>query len=102
MRLPKALVRAIDRAARRDNLDRSAILRRIVAAGLDRYVAELYAAGRISLREAADWLGVPVRVAMDRLADAGALGNVTWEDARAALEALELPPRTPRAAKPRV
>lgn len=93
VRLPEALVKAIDRAAQREGLDRSAVLRRIVAAGLDRYVAELYAAGKVSLREAADWLGVPVRVAMERLADAGAPGNVTWEDARAALEALDRPPR---------
>lgn len=93
LRLPKSLVKAIDRAAQREGLDRSAVLRRIVAAGLDRYVAGLYAAGRISLREAADWLGVPVRVAMERLADAGAAGNVAWEDVRAALDALgPLPP----------
>lgn len=92
LRLPESLVKAIDRAAQREGLDRSAVLRRIVAAGLDRYVAELYAAGRISLREAADWLGVPVRVAMERLADAGAAGNVSWEDVRAALDALEQPP----------
>ncbi|HEY8552021.1 MAG TPA: ribbon-helix-helix protein, CopG family [Thermaerobacter sp.] len=93
VRLPEDLLKAIDRAAQREGLDRSAVLRRIVAAGLDRYVAELYAVGKISLREAADWLGVPVRVAMERLADAGAPGNVTWEDARAALEALDRPPR---------
>nr|PZN58909.1 MAG: hypothetical protein DIU58_18460 [Sphaerobacter thermophilus] len=93
VRLPETLVKAIDRAAQREGVDRSAVLRRIVAAGLDRYVAELYAAGKVSLREAADWLGVPVRVAMERLADAGVPGNVTWEDARAALEALDQSPR---------
>lgn len=93
VRLPDSLLKAIDRAAQREGLDRSTVLRRIVAAGLDRYVAERYAAGQISLREAAEWLGVPVRVAIERLADAGAPGSITWEGARAALEALDLPPQ---------
>lgn len=94
VRLPDPLLKAIERVAEREGLDRSTVLRRIVTSGLDRYVAELYANGKISLREAAGWLGVPVRVAMERLADAGARGNITWEDARAALEALDPPLRT--------
>jgi len=86
VRLPESIAAAVKRVAEREGLDRSTALRRIVSVGLDRYVAQLFAVGQISLREAAEWLDVPVRVAMDRLADAGAGGNVTWEDARAALD----------------
>ena len=87
--LPESLVRAIDRLAEREGIERAALLQRIVASGLDRYVAELYSAGKVSLREAAGWLGVPVRVALERLADAGIAGNIAWEDAEAALETLD-------------
>lgn len=94
VRLPDPLLKAIERVAEREGLDRSTVLRRIVTSGLDRYVADLYTDGKISLREAVDWLGVPVRVAMERLAEAGVRGKITSDDARAALEAVDQPSRT--------
>lgn len=91
LQLPESLIKAIDRATDR-GLDRAVVFRRMLVAGLDRYMAEIYVARRISLREAAEWLGVPVRVAMERLADADAPGNIAGDDARAALDALEQGP----------
>lgn len=88
IRLHEPTMQAIDRVARLEGMDRSAVLRRIVTAGLDRYVGELYVRGRISLREAAELLGVPVRVALERLIEAGLPGNLQREDVVASLEAL--------------
>jgi hypothetical protein len=66
LHLPESLIKAIDRATDR-GLDRAVVFRRMLVAGLDRYMAEIYVARRISLREAAEWLGVPVRVAWSGL-----------------------------------
>ncbi len=88
VRLPTSLATAIKQISEREGFDRSTTLRRLVAAGLERYVAELYRRGEISLREAAQWLDVPVRVALDRLAEAGAAGNLTMGDVRASLDLL--------------
>ncbi len=88
VRLPEALERAVDRVAAQDGLDRSTALRRLLNIGLDHYVAQRYAAGEISLREAADWLGVTLRETMDRLEAAGVTGNLTVGEVRAALSDL--------------
>ncbi len=85
VRLPPETVERIERVARAEHIDRSAALRKIVAHGLEKYVAERYGRGELTLREAADWLCVPLREALERLARAGAGGNVTWEQARQAL-----------------
>ena len=91
VRVPEALERAVRRVAEREGVDRSAAVRRLVASGLDRYVSTLFRQGDVSLREAAEWLGVPLREAMDRLERTDAAGNLTREDVRAALDSLAHP-----------
>ncbi len=92
VRLPEALERAVDRVAAQDGLDRSTALRRLLSLGLDHYVAQRYAVGEVSLREAAEWLGVTLREAMDRLEAAGAAGNLTLDEVKAALTDLRSQP----------
>ncbi len=87
VRLPEDMAAALAWVAEREAVDRSTALRKLLAKGLDRYVAEAYAHGEISLREAATCLGLSVRQAMDRLADLGVVSNVTAEDVVAALDA---------------
>lgn len=89
VRLPDSMAEALERVAQREGLDRSTTLRRLLNEGLDRYVAGLYQKGDVTLRETAGWLGVGLREAMDRLADAGAPGNITIEDMRQELEAID-------------
>lgn len=86
LRLPKPILKRIEMIARRENLDRSGALRKIVYQGLERYVAECYQKGEISLREAAEWMDLPLRETLERLTGLGAAGNVTWEQARKALD----------------
>jgi hypothetical protein len=88
VRLPESLAEAVAWVARRESVDRSTALRKLLASGLDRYVADAYARGEISLREAAGWLGLSVREALDRLADLGVPSNASAESVRAALDAL--------------
>ncbi len=92
VRLPEALERAVDRVAAQDGLDRSTALRRLLSLGLDHYVAQRYAVGEVSLREAAEWLGVTLREAMDRLEATGAAGNLTLDEVKAALTDLRSQP----------
>jgi hypothetical protein len=86
LRVPEPMERAVARVAQREGLDRSAALRRLLASGLERYVGTLYRNGDISLREAADWLALPLREAMDRLEKVGAAGNLALEEVRATLD----------------
>jgi len=83
LRMSGALEEAVGRVAAREGLDRSTTLRRLIAAGLTRYVADLFREGELTLREAADWLAVPLREAMDRLEQAEVRAAVadlgTWE-----------------------
>lgn len=85
VRLPEDLLSQVERVAKWEHVERSVALRKLLAEGIDRYVAGQYRLGRLSLREAAEWLGVPLRVALERLVDAGAAGNVAWDQARSAL-----------------
>ena len=56
-----------------------------------RYVAVQYRAGEVSLRQAADLLGVTLWDALDRLAALGATGNASAESVLVGLDILEAP-----------
>ena len=84
--LPETMVEDLDRVAKRGGLDRSTPVRRLPRAGLERHVDEPCGRGELSRREAAAWMGVDVREAMGRLADLGVTGNITLEEAQAALD----------------
>ncbi|HVB11014.1 MAG TPA: UPF0175 family protein [Bacillota bacterium] len=85
LRVPESREKAVGRVAGREGFDRSTAFRRLILVGLERYVADLFRDGEISLRQAAEWLDVPLREAMDRLERAGVAGNVGVDEVRAAL-----------------
>jgi predicted HTH domain antitoxin len=87
LRLPDNLLDAVKFAGKKEKLDEPTTIRKLLKMGSERYVADQYAEGKISLREAAAVLDVPVREALELFWDMGISGNV---DARQALKALSL------------
>lgn len=66
--------------------DASDAIRRLVRKGLEREIADLYVQGRVSLREFADILSIPVRESLDLLWRMGISGNVTMTQALEAMD----------------
>lgn len=87
VRLPDPLVQGVEMMQRREGLDASTATRKLLKMGLERYAAQLYREGELTLREAAALMDLPLREAMDRLSQLGAPGNITTNQS---LEALEL------------
>ncbi|MBI2303511.1 MAG: hypothetical protein HYU86_02020 [Chloroflexi bacterium] len=89
VRLSDPLLRGVELLQRREALDASAATRKLLHMGLERYVAQLYREGELTLREVAALLELPLREAMNRLERLGASGNVTSAQS---LRALALDP----------
>ncbi len=65
------------RPAEREGLDASSATRKLLRMGLERYIAQLYAGGDLTLREASAILQLPLREAVEELGRLGVPGNVT-------------------------
>jgi len=76
IRLPDDLLDAVKFAEKRERLDEPTTLQKFLRLGAEKYIAGLYARGEVSLREAADVLGLPVREALDLFWEMGISGNV--------------------------
>ena len=85
IRLPDNLLDAVKFAEKREKLDEPTTLRKFLRLGAEKYVADSYARGGISLREAAKVLDLTTREALELLMDMGITGNV---DADKALKAI--------------
>lgn len=86
VRKSEPLLKGVDLVRRREALDASAATRKLLSLGLERYVAQLYREGEVTLREAAGLLELPTREAMERLWSLGAAGNVTASQNLQAME----------------
>ena len=87
LRLPDNLLHAVKFAEKKEKLDEPTALRKFLRIGAEKYVADSYGRGDISLREAADALDLTTREALELLWDMGIPGNV---DADKSLKALKL------------
>lgn len=87
VRLPDRLLDAVKFAEKREKLDEPTTIRKFLKLGSERYIGGQYAEGKISLREAAEVLDLPVRETLELLWDMGITGNV---GARETLKALSL------------
>lgn len=76
LRLPDDLMVAVKYAEKKEKLDEPTLLRKFLRMGTERYVAECYSRGEVSLREAAAVLDRSPRETMDLLWDMGVSGNV--------------------------
>jgi len=86
LRLPEDLLAAITVVEKREHLDEAPAIRKLLRMGLEAYVADLYRDGRLTLREAAGYLGQSLSETLDTLASHGVTGNVTASDTVAAMD----------------
>ena len=89
IRITEDIEAAVRYVAKREHAEQAQSLRKLARPGFEAYVAGQYRAGEVSLREAADLLGVTLWDALDRLAALGAAGNATAEAVLAGLDTLE-------------
>lgn len=87
LRLPDNLLDAVKFAERKEKLDEPTTIRKFLRLGAEKYVADSYSRGEISLREAAKVLDVPTREALELFWDMGITGNL---DAGDTLKAISL------------
>lgn len=91
IRISEDIEAAIRYVAERDHAEQAQSLRKLARMGFEAYVAREYRAGEVSLRQAADLLGVTLWDALDRLAALGATGNASAESVLVGLDILEAP-----------
>ena len=80
LRLPDNLLDAIKFAERKEKLDEPTTIRKFLRLGAEKYVADSYSRGEISLREAAKVLDIPTREALELFWDMGITGNLDAGD----------------------
>jgi hypothetical protein len=87
LRLPDNLLHAVKFAEKKEKLDEPTALRKFLRLGAEKYVADSYERGDISLREAAGVLEITTREALDLFWEMGISGNV---DADKTLKSIKL------------
>ena len=85
LRLPDNLLDAVKFAEKKEKLDEPTTIRKFLRLGAEKYLADSYARGDISLREAARVLDITTRDALELFWDMGITGNL---DAGKALKAI--------------
>ena len=91
IRISDDIETAIRYVAEREHAEQAQSLRKLARMGFEAYVADEYRAGEVSLRQAADLLGVSLWEALDRLAALGATGNASADSVLAGLDILDAP-----------
>ena len=86
LRIPESLLKTIRELARRERLDESTAIRKLIAMGATEYAVQLYREGKITLREAAAMAETTLREMIEILLEHGVKGNVTVSQARNALD----------------
>jgi len=80
LRLPDNLLDAVKFAEKKEKLDEPTTIRKFLRLGAEKYVADSYSRGEISLREAAKVLDIPTRDALELFWDMGITGNLDAGD----------------------
>lgn len=94
LRLPDNLLDAVKFAEKKEKLDEPTTIRKFLKLGAERYISSQYAEGKVSLREAAKVLDIPLRDALELFWEMGISGNVGARETFRALSFLEKSPRT--------
>jgi predicted HTH domain antitoxin len=89
LRLPDDLLGAVKFAEKREKLDEPTTIRKLLRLGAEKYVADSYSRGDITLREAAKVLDIPARNVLELLLDMGITGNLDAADTLKALSFLQ-------------
>jgi hypothetical protein len=88
LRLPDELVGAVREVGSAERVEESAAMRKLLSLGYERYLAERYQAGHLTLRELAGRLHTSLSDALDLLHRLGVSGNVSAADTLASLQSL--------------
>ena len=88
LRIPQRLLKTIRELARREHLDESTAIRKLIAMGATEYAVQLYRGGKVTLREAAVMAEATPREMIEILLEHGVKGNVTFDQERKAIEFL--------------
>lgn len=80
LRLPDNLLDAVKFAEKKEKLDEPTTIRKFLRLGAEKYVADSYSRGEISLREAAKVLDIPTREVLELFWDMGITGNLDAGD----------------------
>jgi predicted HTH domain antitoxin len=80
LRLPDNLLDAVKFAEKKEKLDEPTTIRKFLRLGAEKYVADSYARGEISLREAAKVLDITIREVLELFWDMGITGNLDAGD----------------------
>ena len=86
LRIPDDLLEAISIVEEREHIERAPAIRKLIRMGLEVYVSDLYAQGRLTLREAAARLDLDVTATLDLLLERGVRGNLDAGDTLASIE----------------
>jgi len=86
LRIPESLLKTVRELARRERLDESTAIWKLIAMGATEYAVQLYREGKVTLREAAAMADTTVREMIEILLEHGVKGNVTLDQQRKAIE----------------
>lgn len=86
LRIPESMLKTIRELARRERLDESTAIRKLIAMGATEYAVRLYREGKVTLREAAAMAETTLLEMIEILLEHGVKGNVTTEQERKAIE----------------
>jgi predicted HTH domain antitoxin len=76
LRIPEDMEKAIEYVSRTEKIEKSQSLRKLTRIGFECYVARCYEHGKLTLRETAALLKLPVSDTMQILSDMGIKGNI--------------------------
>jgi hypothetical protein len=86
IRIPDDMLAAIELVERREHIEESTAIRKLIRTGLETYSAQMYKQGQLTLREVADRLGLDLVEATDLLLSYGIKGNLEADDVLYAAE----------------
>ena len=89
LRIPDELASAVRDVGSTEHIEESAAMRKLLYLGYERYLADRYRAGGITLREMAGRMGVSLSEALDMLQRLGISGNVGAADTLESLQSME-------------
>lgn len=93
VRLPKAILDYVEKEARRENVDRSVVIRRLMEKGIAEFrkerAAEFYLEGKTSISGAAEVAGLIIPEMVEFLVSKGYKSSYSLEDFRRGVTLLE-------------
>jgi hypothetical protein len=93
LRLSDSLAEAVRELGAAEHIEESTAMRKLLRMGYDVYVAEQYRAGRVSLRDVAARMNLPLSETLEALQRLGIAGNTGADDALASLQSIGNLPR---------